>query len=99
MSITEVRDVGGIFGSDGSPLDLINLPSPQTKRWVIRRKAEVLAAVRGGLLSVEDACKRYAISMDEFLAWSRALDRFGPNGLRAMRIYRSRKIGNHRPER
>ena len=39
-----------VIGPDGSPLTVTDLPSAGTKRWVIRRKAEVVAAVRGGLL-------------------------------------------------
>ena len=42
--------VSYVIGPDGSPLTLADLPPPNTKRWVIRRKAEVVAAVRGGLL-------------------------------------------------
>jgi len=45
-----------VIGPDGSPLTIADLPPPSTKRWVIRRKAEVVAAVRGGLLSLEEAC-------------------------------------------
>ena len=52
-----------------SPLTIANLPTPGTKRWVIRRKAEVVAAVRGGLLSLEEACNRYTLTVDEFLSW------------------------------
>ena len=48
-----------VIGPDGSPLTIADLPAPGTKRWVIRRKAEVVAAVRGGLLSLEEACSRY----------------------------------------
>ena len=33
------------------PMD--NLPSPSTKRWVVRRKAAVLAAVKNGGITVE----------------------------------------------
>ncbi len=47
--------VSYVIGPDGSPLTLADLPPPGTKRWVIRRKAEVVAAVRGGLLSLDDA--------------------------------------------
>jgi hypothetical protein len=36
------------------PLTIPDLPAPSTDRWVIRRKAEVLAAVHGGLVSLED---------------------------------------------
>ena len=55
----------------------------------MRRKEEVVAAVRGGLLSLEHACERYAISMDEFLAWKGAMDLCGPSGLRVTRARRS----------
>ena len=58
-----------VIGPDGSPLTIADLPAPGTKRWVIRRKAEVVAAVRGGLLSLEEACSRYTLTRDEFLSW------------------------------
>ena len=32
-----------VIGPDGSPLTIADLPAPGTKRWVIRRKAEVVA--------------------------------------------------------
>ena len=51
-----------VVGPDGSPLTIADLPTPGTKRWVIRRKAEVVAAVRGGLLSLEEACSRYTLT-------------------------------------
>jgi hypothetical protein len=75
-----------VIGPDGSPLTIADLPPPATKRWVIRRKAEVVAAVRGGLLSLEDACKRYRLTVDEFLSWQRSIDRHGMAGLRATRV-------------
>jgi len=55
------------------------------------RKAEVVAAVRGGLLSLEEACERYKLTVDEFLSWQRSIDKHGLPGLRATRIqdYRS----------
>ena len=51
-----------IIGPDGSPLTIADLPPPSTKRWVVRQKAMVVAAVRGGLLSLDDACKRYQLN-------------------------------------
>ncbi len=71
-----------VIGPDGSPLTVADLPPPSTKRWVIRRKAEVVAAVRGGLLSLEEACNRYALSVDEFLNWQASIDEHGLAGLR-----------------
>ena len=78
--------VSYVIGPDGSPLTLADLPSPNTKRWVIRRKAEVVVAVRGGLLSLEDACRRYTLTVEEFLAWQRAIETHGVAGLRVTRL-------------
>ena len=75
-----------VIGPAGSPLTLADLPTRNTTRWVTRRKAEVVAAVRGGLLTVEEACDRYALTLDEFLTWQRSIDRHGLAGLRTTRI-------------
>jgi hypothetical protein len=80
-----------VRGPDGSPLTIVDLPAPGTKRWVIRRKAEVVAAVRGGLLSLEQACSRYALTVEEFLAWQYSIDRDGYLGLRTTRIQQYRR--------
>src|SRR5881398_3452320 len=79
-----------VIGPDGSPLTIADLPPPGTKRWVIRRKAEVVAAVRGGLLSLDEACRRYTLTVEEFLTWQRAIERFGLAGLRATRLQQYR---------
>jgi hypothetical protein len=79
-----------IIGPDGMPLTLADLPPRNTKRWVIRRKAEVVAAVRGGLLTLEEACTRYTLTLEEFLGWQKAIDQFGMPGLRATRVQQYR---------
>ena len=50
-----------VIGPLGEPLTLDSLPPPSTTRWVVRRKAEVVAAVSGGLMSVDEACQRYTL--------------------------------------
>jgi hypothetical protein len=75
-----------VTGFDGRLLTLADLPLPDTKRWVVRRKAEVVAAVRGGLLSLDEACGRYALNIEELLSWENCIDRFGIAGLRTTRI-------------
>jgi hypothetical protein len=75
-----------VIGPDGSPLTLPDLPPANMTRWVARRKAEVVAAVRGGLLSIDGACERYGLTMDEFLAWDRQITRHGVRGLRATKL-------------
>ncbi|MCS6986183.1 MAG: DUF1153 domain-containing protein [Sphingomonadaceae bacterium] len=73
-------------GPLGIPLTLDTLPPPDTTRWVARRKAEVLAAIEGGLLTVEEACARYRLSPEELRLWQEALERAGVPGLRVTRI-------------
>ena len=51
-----------VIGPDGSPLTVADLPPPSTRRWVIRRKAEVVAAVRGGLLSLDELIEVRAVN-------------------------------------
>ena len=80
-----------VIGPDGSPLTIADLPAPGTKRWVIRRKAEVVAAVRGGLLSLEEACSRYTLTVEEFLSWQYSIDQHGLAGLRTTRIQQYRQ--------
>lgn len=78
----------------GELMTLSDLPPPETKRWVIRRKAEVVAGVRLGIISLDEACRRYRLSLDEFLSWQRLIDRHGMRGLRATRVqeYRARAL-------
>jgi hypothetical protein len=75
-----------VIGPLGESLTLDSLPPPNTNRWVVRRKAEVVAAVNGGLLSVDEVCERYNLTVEEFAAWQRAVDRSGMPGLRVTRI-------------
>ena len=80
-----------VIGPLGEPLTLDSLPAPDTTRWVVRRKAEVVAAVTGGLLSQDEACERYNLTAEEFAGWLRAVDRSGMKGLRVTRLQDYRK--------
>ena len=85
-----------------SPVPLLDagLPPPDTKRWSPGRKAAVVAAARGGLITREEACERYMLSDEELLAWERALDQNGVPGLRTTRLqsYRYTKIPSTRQQ-
>lgn len=82
-----------IVGPAGRAISVSDLPPPNTKRWVVRRKAEVVAAVRAGLISLEEACRRYTLSVEEFASWQALVDRYGMRGLRATRIQEYRNTG------
>lgn len=85
-------DGGFVVGPLGEKLTLSMMPEPSTKRWVARRKAQVVAAVKGGLLTVDEACDRYSITLEEYASWERGIDRYGLAGLRVTRLqdYRPR---------
>ncbi len=79
------------FSPSGLPMTMSDLPPTDTTRWVPRRKADVVAGVRCGLITLEEACRMYQLSIDEFRSWERLLERHGVRGLRTTRIksYRS----------
>jgi hypothetical protein len=88
-----IPEAEGDPSQDYSALDVFGrmpeLPS-SSERWTTRRKAAVIEAVRGGWVPIEEICRLYNLSIDEFLAWERDLDRNGVPGLRTTRyqIYR-----------
>lgn len=80
-----------VIGPEGEPLTLADLPPTNDQRWVMRRKARLVAAVRGGLLTLDEACARYSLSCEEFLSWQRSIEKHGFAGLRATRLQRYRE--------
>ncbi len=81
----------GVTGPTGKPLTVESLPPPDTKRWVIRRKAEVVAAVCNGLIGLDEACERYQLSAEEFLNWEQLIAAHGLRGLKVTRIQEYRQ--------
>jgi hypothetical protein len=67
------------------------LPPAGIRRWVIRRKAQVVAAVESGRMSLDEVVSTYAISIEEFQVWQKMIERHGIYGLRSTRsqIYRA----------
>ena len=81
-----------VIGPLGEPLTLETLPPANTRRWVVRRKAEVVAAVNGGLLTIDEVLDLYDLTLEEFASWQRAVDRSGMQGLRVTRIQHYRDL-------
>ena len=80
-----------VIGPLGEALTLDSLPPRSCNRWTARRKAEVVAAVKGGLLSITQACTRYDLTLEEFAEWERAVERSGLPGLRVTKAQHYRK--------
>ncbi len=64
-----------VIGPEGETIGPEDLPEHADIRWVRRRKARVVAAVRGGLLSLHEALRRYSLSLEEFIEWEREVGR------------------------
>lgn len=49
-----------------------------------------MMAVRGGLISLEEALERYSLTSDEFVSWQHSIERHGLAGLRITRLQQYR---------
>ena len=96
MSETPKARPTQVIGPLGEPLTLETLPLPSTKRWVARRKAEVVAAVNGGLLTAHEVCDRYGLSEEELGEWQRAIAQSGLPGLRVTRLQHYKSLHDRR---
>ena len=65
---------------------LKELPPPDTTRWVISRKAAVVAAVKNGAITLDDVCWFCDISVEEFLTWQEMIEKHGVRGLRVTKL-------------
>ncbi|MCW1403532.1 DUF1153 domain-containing protein [Novosphingobium sp. MW5] len=79
-----------IVGPNNQVLTRDNLPPAETTRWVAHRKAQVVAAVESGLISLDEVIERYGLSVEEFAGWQRAMDRAGVAGLRIAWLQKDR---------
>lgn len=86
-----------VIGPFGQPMTVASLPPLNTTRWIAHRKAELVAAVHGGLLSIEEVCERYNIGPEEFASWQRGLERQGLRGLWVTRSQKYRPARTHGP--
>lgn len=86
----KMQNIKCVKGPDGTPITINDLPKIGTTRWVVSRKAIVVAAVNGGLLTIEEACNRYNLTTEEFLSWQCLISNYGIGGLRTtqLRSYR-----------
>ena len=73
------------IGPDGERLTVADLPDANEQRWVPRRKARVVAAVAGGLITREVALDRYRLTPEEFEKWQIAITQSGLRGLHLRR--------------
>lgn len=85
MYLRRMQGPASVLLPDGRRMTRADLPAPDTRRWVASRKAAVARAVTHGLITAEEACDRYRLSVEELAAWCTACARDGESGLRATR--------------
>ena len=93
LETTKNRNVGAFgTGTGHENPSMSELPPPNTRRWVIRHKAAVVAAVASGMITIEEACRRYHMLQEELFAWQRAFENSGIHGLRARCLQQQRGL-------
>ena len=80
MYLKKVEGPRAVTLADGSKMTQADLPAAGTRRWVASRKAAVVRGVVYGLISKDEALKRYSLSDDEFIEWVRAVSTHGKEG-------------------
>ncbi len=91
MYLKKVNGPRAVTLTDGSVMTRADLPDARTRRWVASRKAAVVRAVAIGLITREDALKKYEISGEEFDAWHALVERHGEVALKATSVQRYRQ--------
>ena len=79
-----------VVGPDGERMTIADLPEAGTRRWVARRKARVVAAVEGGLITRDWAFEQYRLTAEEFESWKTAMLQLGMRGLCVTKLGRGR---------
>ena len=92
MYLKKVEGPRAVTLADGSKITQADLPAAGTRRWVASRKAAVVRGVVYGLISKDEALKRYSLSDDEFIEWVRAVSTHGEGGLKAKMVQKYRQL-------
>lgn len=59
-----------------------DLPSPETIRWTPNKKFIVVQAIKGGLITKEEALDRWGMLENELRIWEEGFKSHGVNGLK-----------------
>ena len=92
MYLKKVEGPRAVTLPDGKVMTRADLPPKSTVRWVASRKAAVVRGVVYGLISQEEALKRYRISNEEFFEWVSAVNSHGEEALKATFLQKYRQL-------
>ncbi|MDQ7071054.1 MAG: DUF1153 domain-containing protein [Rhodobacterales bacterium] len=92
MYLKKVSGPRAVTLSDGTIMTRADLPPTKTRRWVASRKASVVRGVVYGLISQDEALKRYGLSEEEFMEWVKAVTEHGEDALKATSLQKYRQL-------
>ncbi len=92
MYLKKVNGPRAVTLPDGTVMTRADLPDPGTRRWVASRKAAVVRAVEGGLITRGEAMNAYGLSEEELRSWHAAVEKHGEAALKATLIQRYRQL-------
>ena len=91
MYLKKVEGPRAVTLPNGKTMTRADLPPENTVRWVASRKAAVVRAVVYGLLTQDEALKRYKLSREEFLEWLSAVSEHGEEALKTTFLQKYRQ--------
>ena len=74
------------------PIRLDDLPPPKLSRWRAHAKALVVAGIAAGIITDDDACARYGLTLEELHSWQRIATSCGPGALAQRRLREVRRV-------
>lgn len=92
MYLKKVDGPRSVTLADGTIMTRADLPPADTRRWVASRKAAVVRGVVYGLMSQDEALRRYALSPEEFHEWVAAVSEHGEEALKATALQKYRQL-------
>lgn len=92
MYLKKVDGPRAVTLADGTIMTVGDLPPTKTRRWVASRKAAVVRGVVYGLITKDDALRRYSLSDDEFIEWVRAVSTHGEAALKTTMVQKYRQL-------
>ena len=98
MYLKKVEGPRTVTLPDGTVLCQADLPDPRTRRWVASRKLSVVRGVLYGLITQDEALRRYGLSEEEFREWVRAVSLHGEAALKVTALKSFRDGGGHKDE-
>jgi hypothetical protein len=92
MYLKRTQAPHSVMLADGTTVSRSELPDAKTRRWVASRKATVVQAVQGGLITNAEACEMYGLSEEELDGWCSAVSKHGERALKTTSMQKYRQI-------